>query len=277
MNTQTPTGSSAASPSRPASILMDFDGIITATREDGDWITPLSTLISDELHERGAVVSAESLRPDLAAAQSALSSWGNAMARPWAPVELPAKDFWGSFVAADWTDLQREHVTSHAERLTTLMMDHKQVRTLNPGIREFLGLARSANIPVAIVSNAMAGSIPRRFLEQESLSEYFADQIYSNEVGVRKPNPEILQLTLQRLGCQADESWFIGDRPDRDALCAHRAGMAMSIIVMSPDTRTDHLSIASQPGLTLRSSSDLPGVLEGSLAREAEEPAARRV
>lgn len=277
MNTENPAASSSPRPSRPAAILMDFDGIITATREDGDWITPLSNLISSELNDRGETLSADSLRPDLAAAQTALSSWGNAMARPWAPVELPAKDFWGSFVAADWSEVQRDHVTRHAARLTALMMDYKQSRTMNPGIREFLEAARSADIPVAIVSNAMAGSIPRKFLEQESLSGYFAEQIYSDEVGVRKPNPEILELTLDRLGCAAETAWFIGDRPDRDALCARRAGMALSIIVVSPDTLTEHLSVASRPDITLRSSSELVDVLEGSLTGETDDVMARRV
>lgn len=276
MSTDTLHELASQSTARPASILMDFDGIITATREDGDWISPLSTLLSSELEEIGEIVTPESLRPDLAAAQDALSSWGNAMARPWAPLELPAAEFWGSFVAADWSERQRDYVTSHAERLTTLMMSHKQSRTLNPGIKEFLELARSSEIPVAIVSNAMAGSVPRSFLEENSLSEYFVEQIYSNEVGVRKPNPEILELALERLGCRAKTSWFIGDRPDRDALCAHRAGIGLSIIVLSPDTRTGNLNARSQPDLTLEDTGELVRVLEGSLSPGACAPAIRR-
>ncbi|MBS7390671.1 MAG: HAD family hydrolase [Fibrobacter sp.] len=40
--------------------------------------------------------------------------------------------------------------------------------------------------------------------------------IISGEVHVRKPDPEIFKIALERLGTKAEETLFVGDDPERD-------------------------------------------------------------
>ena len=43
------------------------------------------------------------------------------------------------------------------------------------------------------------------------LLPYFDHFISSSEIGLRKPNPEIFKLTLNTIGCRAEEAVFLDD------------------------------------------------------------------
>ena len=43
------------------------------------------------------------------------------------------------------------------------------------------------------------------------LLPFFDHFISSCEIGLRKPNPEIFKLALERIGCRADEAVFLDD------------------------------------------------------------------
>ncbi|WP_379126787.1 HAD family hydrolase [Paenibacillus sp. sgz500958] len=57
------------------------------------------------------------------------------------------------------------------------------------------------------------------------LRPYFKDIVISEEVGISKPDPEIYQLALKRLGADSSNTLFIGDHPVNDIWGAGQAGM----------------------------------------------------
>lgn len=63
----------------------------------------------------------------------------------------------------------------------------------------------------AILSNVNKGGLERR-IERGVLDEYFDVVVVSGDVGYIKPEPEIYQLTADRLGVKTDECVFIDDR-----------------------------------------------------------------
>lgn len=63
----------------------------------------------------------------------------------------------------------------------------------------------------AILSNVNKGGLERR-VSRDILYEYFDEVIVSADVGYIKPEPEIYQLTADRLGVKIDECVFIDDR-----------------------------------------------------------------
>jgi putative hydrolase of the HAD superfamily len=67
--------------------------------------------------------------------------------------------------------------------------------------------------------------ILRRVLERYGLLGYFGAISYSDEVGFRKPEPEIFRVTLARSGVAPEEAVHIGDNPDADVVGAQGAGM----------------------------------------------------
>lgn len=63
----------------------------------------------------------------------------------------------------------------------------------------------------AILSNVNKGGLERR-IERGVLDEYFDVVVVSGDVGYIKPEPEIYQLTADKLGVKTDECVFIDDR-----------------------------------------------------------------
>lgn len=65
----------------------------------------------------------------------------------------------------------------------------------------------------ALLSNIGKGSLLRRF-DPEELECHFDTVVASGEVGYAKPEPEIYQLTADRLGLRFDECVFTDDREE---------------------------------------------------------------
>lgn len=68
--------------------------------------------------------------------------------------------------------------------------------------------AREAGIRTALLSNSWGDFYPRDLWDG-----MFDEVVISGEVGMRKPEPEIFHLTLERMGLTADECVFVDDLP----------------------------------------------------------------
>jgi len=101
--------------------------------------------------------------------------------------------------------------------------DHAQ---LEPDTIDVLTRLRAEGLSLGLISNTFVpGSTLDDHLRREGLLEFFAVRVYSCDVGVRKPNPRIFRLALERLSAEADRSLFVGDRLDVDVKGANRVGM----------------------------------------------------
>ena len=79
---------------------------------------------------------------------------------------------------------------------------------------------RKAKIPIGLVSNVTGPSeIFERDLSEKGLRPYFDVVVWSSRVGVRKPNPEIYQIALERLKLEPSRLIvMIGDHEIADIL-----------------------------------------------------------
>jgi HAD superfamily hydrolase (TIGR01509 family) len=77
---------------------------------------------------------------------------------------------------------------------------------------------------IALCSNALAPFV-RKVLEEHKLQELFDEIVISSEVGLVKPDPEIFELTLGRLGVQASSAVFVDDR-EAHVQAARGAGLS---------------------------------------------------
>ncbi len=80
---------------------------------------------------------------------------------------------------------------------------------------------------LAIVSNTMRtpGVVLRKLLERYRLSGYFRHATFSDEVRIRKPDPEIFLLTLNAVGGDPEHALHVGDDPALDVRGARAARM----------------------------------------------------
>jgi len=92
-----------------------------------------------------------------------------------------------------------------------------------PGIVEVLLALRSAGVATAVATNSDARSAAV-VLSAHGLDALFDTVVTVDLVSGPKPNPEMIHLTLDRLGLPADRVAFVGDSPG-DMIAARGAGV----------------------------------------------------
>lgn len=211
-------------------LLLDFGGVIAegaAPRPPearSDLILRLYNLTE------GALTPGDISR-SLVTGEAAVSAW-----REQDPFEeLSHEDFWLRFFCADWPLHAREAVRGQASRLAHAWA-YNPGWMLRPGIPEAVLAAVDAGMPRAVVSNTICGAAHRDFLKRVGLAEYLPVQIYSDEAGVRKPNPEMIWRAARELGVPPEECWFVGDSYQRDVACARRANAGKAVLFHSRRT-----------------------------------------
>ncbi|MEO5325393.1 HAD-IA family hydrolase [Mesorhizobium sp. CC13] len=223
----------------PKALLLDFGGVVVATTPVPGWQARLAAHVRALLDQAGVAapeLAVGQIADDIKAGGIADSHWKDAMSRPYSPRELRHEEFWGDFVAGDWPKPARDVVVAWAYDLCRKMGGWKSRRVLRNGMLELLDAADAAGVPVGIVSNALCGQVHVDFLDAHGLAGRFAVVIHSDEVKVRKPNPEMIWLATRALGIEASEAWYVGDNFDRDVLCGHRAGVGGNILMEDKGT-----------------------------------------
>ena len=99
--------------------------------------------------------------------------------------------------------------------------------TVDEGARPALETLAGRGYTLALVSNIMRtpGATLRKVLERYRLLECFRHTTFSDEVGVRKPDPEIFALTLRAVGGEPATAVHVGDDEILDVQGARGAGM----------------------------------------------------
>lgn len=107
------------------------------------------------------------------------------------------------------------------------------------GARVALDELARRGIALAVVSNVMrsSGAVLRAVLGRHGLLAPFEVLTFSDECGIRKPDPEIFRLTLERIGVRPEHAIHVGDDPVLDIEGAHDAGMrAIQVRAGAPAT-----------------------------------------
>ena len=92
------------------------------------------------------------------------------------------------------------------------------------GVYETLAWLRAQNLKIGIVTNGRTTAQERK-IAHLGLAELVDAVIVSETVGIRKPDPRIFGLALDRLRVANSEAWFVGDNPANDVLGATAAGL----------------------------------------------------
>ena len=99
--------------------------------------------------------------------------------------------------------------------------------TVDDGARAALETLRERGHTLALISNTMRtpGATLRKLLTHYGLLACFTHTTFSDEVGLRKPDPEIFYQTLRAVGGDAETSVHVGDDSLLDVQGARTAGM----------------------------------------------------
>lgn len=130
------------------------------------------------------------------------------------------------------------------------------------GVRETLAALAERGYKLGLLSNTFwAHDVHDRHLTDLGLLELLPVRVYSSEEPYIKPHPLIFQATLSRIGVEASEAVYVGDRLDADVMGAQRAGMH-AMLIRSP--YRDEISETIVPDAIIDELPDLLAALEAA-------------
>jgi putative hydrolase of the HAD superfamily len=160
--------------------------------------------------------------------------------------DLAAEDQVAHFLAAVDDAFAHDDAFTAAERERLVQLYGDPALTLVPLLMEraaeALGELRALGLRLGLVSNTLRtpGRVLRQIMGDYNLTPLFDVLIFSDEVGLAKPNPAIFHLALERLGATPATALHIGDDLVLDLHGAHAAGMNTCIVRLErPPELTD--------------------------------------
>jgi putative hydrolase of the HAD superfamily len=92
------------------------------------------------------------------------------------------------------------------------------------GLDETLSALHAQGMRLGVVTNGeVAFQAPK--ITQLAIGRYLSTVVISEAVQVQKPDPRIFAQALAELGCQAANTWFVGDDPVNDVRGAAAVGL----------------------------------------------------
>jgi putative hydrolase of the HAD superfamily len=159
---------------------------------------------------------------------------------PWISMARLVHDAFGTTFTMPWEVLERLFWNAAVTTVPT------------PGVHAALEACRSAGIRTAVLSNSSFTSpVIAHELSKHGLAASFEFVMVTADYAVRKPNPLVIDAAVARLGTNAGDTWFIGDRLDTDVAAARAAGLTAVWYTRDAGART------SGPDVVLTAWSDL--------------------
>jgi FMN phosphatase YigB (HAD superfamily) len=242
---------------RPGALLLDFGGVLADAPPQRAAPPELVLRLFNLLKGR---MTPGQIQRSLTEGAAAWSRWRD---EDW-PDELPQAEVWERFVIADWPAFDQVAVRGAIKSLS-YEWAWRNNWALRPGIRSALDLGKAAGIPLAVVSNTLSGAAHRDFLAKAGVGHLFRVQIYSDEAGVRKPNPQMIWSATDEMAVSPRTCWFVGDSRRRDILCARRADVARAVLMPSARTATEDPDRWPQPDDTVTDGHGLAALLAHAL------------
>jgi putative hydrolase of the HAD superfamily len=142
---------------------------------------------------------------------------------------------------------------------------------LLPGALELLKMCKP-HFKVYMITNGF-NEIQTIKMKAAGIDQFFESVIYSEDLGIKKPHPEIFQLAMQRAKCLASEALMIGDDWDADMVGAMGVNMDQAFLASTED-QLNEIRIADglkplrhnrQPTYRLGALVDLMPILQSNL------------
>ncbi|WP_051196441.1 HAD family hydrolase [Jonesia quinghaiensis] len=258
----------------PRALLLDFGGVIFLTSKNPAGKEAATAALLRHIHRAGHDIDPAALTASITAGQTALKHWKHASSRRLNPREMGHREIVGDFLAADLPAPIRATLESEARQVLHDINSALSHHTLRPGITDLLNTAAQHNVPVVIVSNAHSGANHRRLLRAHGIDKSFAAQIYSDEVGIRKPNPRMIELAAEAAGVAPADCWYVGDTLDRDVVTGRRAGTGAVFITASQHTANPPFAVTEQPDAIFDTPEGLVPVFHDALTNTTTQPGA---
>ena len=140
-------------------------------------------------------------------------------------IEVPLRTFLGDRLEQFSLPFDEEVIEEGLEIFYGALLEH---RKLIPGTLEMLQDIKENGYAVGLISDVAWGLpsyFPKRDMAFYEMDVYFDDMVFSTDVGLRKPNPEIFRIALKNLGVAAIDAVYVGNNLQADIKGARDSGM----------------------------------------------------
>ncbi len=130
-----------------------------------------------------------------------------------------------------------------------------------PGILELLEALREKGYKTGIVTSRLRHTT-QVGLQKYDMEKYFDTIVTCDDTGKHKPDPEPLNIAMDRLGSKPDETIMIGDSMF-DIICAKNAGVKSVLVGWALAVSEEDKYGENAPDYVLSNAADLLKILEG--------------
>lgn len=119
--------------------------------------------------------------------------------------QISEDEFWQEFIKATGTN----------EALPDTPLFLREFKKRYHPNKEVLKVVRELDekgMKLAVLSNTITSHTA--FLQEQGIYSSFPITVFSQEVGLAKPDPAIYELTLHKLKLQPEQAFFVDDRPE---------------------------------------------------------------
>jgi FMN phosphatase YigB (HAD superfamily) len=212
-------------------VIFDYGGVLANVLKPSDGFYAMAQVALDVIPS--LKLSPTTIAEDIKAGWTAYDGWKIFQSRRRVPLEMSQSLFW-ELVTHDWEEGVSREAIANAALLTRELELRVISRPASTGAGHVLKTLRDRGKKLALASNCLSGDAARFQLQQDGLLDLFDATLFSDEVGYRKPGPELLRQTVAALGGTAEETCFVGDRIDRDIQAGRRAGMGLCVLKIAP-------------------------------------------
>jgi FMN phosphatase YigB (HAD superfamily) len=170
-------------------------------------------------------------------------------------IEASERELWTRCMLPEWPP---EEIAPLAGKLTRLWRDRDGRRVPRPDAKQVVIELSKRGYCLGIIANTITETEIPDWLEQDGRTQDCETVVLSSVFGRRKPGPEIYWEAARTANVDPARSVYVGDNPSRDILGTRRAGFAMAIILMEPDTLKKEPSTGDdKPDLIIHKLSEL--------------------
>ena len=134
-----------------------------------------------------------------------------------------------------------------------------------PRLKETVEELHALGVRMGIVSNIISTSLVPHMLNEYGIAQYMETVVMSAGTGIRKPDPRIFAIAMQRMGVTATETGYVGDTVSRDVRGASNAKMGLVIRIENPSIAHRDVGFtgedAPKPDFVIQALDEIPGII----------------
>lgn len=178
--------------------------------------------------------------------------------------EWPSLKIWKDYYLKDF-DIPEEKLSPIAEELSFHYTYDREILTKRPNLNKCFDELAAMGQRLGVISNVISTTSVPTLLKEYGIDRYMEIVLLSSETTIRKPDPGMFFIAMEKMGLKAEEIAYVGDTISRDVLGSRNAGLGLCIQITNKvaDHRDAafHGKDAPKPDYLIQDLSEIPDII----------------